>query len=207
MVTVFDFYVSLRGELIGQIGGIENARHSLWWDNTRPNAVTHANLTKILGAAVEQSRQYGVFIVTRHCDCPNPRHPYYPTTNDFGIHIPYKDKKYRWEGGQLFQGDRRCACPCSPLNKRTEHSVIDDIIYDKKSDFEVCKRIDSVLVDISEAIYNAGDRQPRSGIREYLLRAVLSLNDGIMGKSIDDFIRENEADRIIDTVPATTVPE
>ncbi len=184
----FKFLTSLRSELIIQIQGIENAGYSLWWDNSTSNYITRRELTKILKKYIEFASVHGVLIVTRHCDCPNKRHPEYPTSNRYGQSIPYLSKEYIWEGRQLYQGKRFCTCPCSSHNPETEHHVIDDFVFKKGSDLNLCRAIALVLSDIANALANSGDRQPRSGIREYLLRALLTLHDAILPEPIELYI-------------------
>lgn len=185
----FEYLVNLRQELIGQIGGIENARHSLWWDDTASNYSTRRALADILERYIASAADHGVLIVTRHCDCPNTRHAEYPTSNRYGFSIPYRSEQYVWEGEQLYQGTRFCACPCSARNAPSEHNVIDDFVFRRGSDLEFCRQITSILWDIRHAIDSARDKKPRSGIREYLLRALLTLNDAIMPQTVDDYIK------------------
>ena len=112
------------------------------------------------------------------------------TTNDYGISIPYRGGNYIWGHGQMFQGKRYCACPCTKNAKPTEHWVIDDVIYSKDANIEQCKRLESILYDINEAIDSAEDKKPRSGIREYLLRAVLNINDELLPSPMEQYVRQ-----------------
>lgn len=90
----------------------------------------------------------------------------------------------------MYQGDRVCVCPCSNENEPTKHWVIDDVVYDKGADQYLCKNLEHILSDINEAVNSSGDKMPRSAIREYLLRAVLRINDQILPESMDKYIRD-----------------
>ncbi len=75
------------------------------------------------------------------------------------------------------------------MNKPTNHWVIDDFVYDKEMvrNFDA-DRLINILSDIVEAIDSAGEKRPRSAIREWLLRAVLNINDELLPISMDDFV-------------------
>lgn len=138
------------------------------------------------------AKHFGVYVVTRHSSCPNKQHNKnfdYPTSNNFGLDIKYGDPRYKWTMYQLFQGERYCSCACSDMNKPTNHWVIDDFVYDKEMvrNFDADKLI-NILSDIVEAIDSAGEKRPRSAIREWLLRAVLNINDELLPISMDDFV-------------------
>jgi hypothetical protein len=190
----FSYLVGLRQEVIGQIGGIENARPSLWWDDTMSNSSTRRALSEMLERNIALVAHYGILLVTRHCDCPNKRHPEYPTNNRYGLSIPYRSDQFIWEEDQLYQGKRFCTCPCSAQNSPSDHNVIDDIVFRRDSDLVFCRQVTSVLWDISRAVAKSENKKPRSGIREHLLRALLTINDAIMPQGVDDYInrRMNE---------------
>jgi hypothetical protein len=184
----FEYLVSLRKELMGQIGVIENARHSLWWDNTASNYSTRRSLVNVLERYTTAAADHGILVVTRHCDCPNKQHPEYPTSNQYGFAIPYRSKKLVWEGDQLYQGNRLCKCPCSDRNAPSDHWVIDDLVFKRDADLILCRQLSSVLSDIHSAIESSATKKSRSGIREYLLRALLTLNDAILPQTVDEYI-------------------
>lgn len=188
----FKFCAGLRKELIEQIGGIKDASYTLWWDDTAPNYSTRRSLSEIFERHVALAADHGLLIVTRHSDCSNKPHSRYPTSNRYDLSIPYRSKEYVWEGDQLYQGSRFCTCPCSPRNAASEHHVIDDFVYKKGSDLIFCRQIASVLSDLRNAIENAGDNKPRSGIREYLLRALLTLNDAILPEPMERYITRQQ---------------
>ena len=195
----YKFYASLRADLLELITGVDNARSSLFWDETKPNYSTRLGLQRIQSKYLKRARKFGIYIVTRHSDCPNKNHHdspgEYPTSSDTGLEIPYpgkssrKTKNYLWTGHQLYQGDRYCICPCSPKNKESKHWVIDDVIYDEQVSTAVDRdSLVEIFMDISEAVENSGDKKPRSGIRELLLRAIIRINDQLLPISMEEFV-------------------
>ena len=101
--------------------------------------------------------------------------------------ISYRDERFIWSY-PIEQREVLCKCPCSENNLPTKHSVISDMLYDVNSDQSACKTIQSILDDIYQAVRNSEDKHPRSSIREYLLRAVLKINDAILPGSMDEYI-------------------
>ena len=116
-MKTFKYFASLRKELLKVITGVENSGYSLFWDESTPNWITKNRLETIFDKYLLLSQKYGLYIVTRHCNCHNPKHGYdgdeYPITNRYGLNIKYHDEKFHWRGGQTYQGDRKCICPCS----------------------------------------------------------------------------------------------
>lgn len=184
----FEYLVSLRKELMSQIGVIADTRHSLWWDDTISNYSTRRSLSDVLERYTNAAADHGILVVTRHCDCPNKRHPEYPTSNRYGYPIPYRSDDFVWEGHQLYQGKRLCTCPCSARNTPSDHHVIDDFVFKRGTDLIFCRQLSNVLSDIQSAIESSANKKPRSGIREYLLRALLTLNDAILPQTVDEYI-------------------
>lgn len=187
-MSLFKYYAALRTEILEIITGVENSGPSLFWDDTTPNWLSKLRLEKLHAKYLANARSFGLLVVTRHCDCQNPTHGNYPISNTYGLHVEYKRSGYIWNDGQFYQGKRKCVCPCSSKNKETEHHVIDDIIYDENSDVEKCAKLEAILCDIYESIDCAGDKKPRSAIREYLLRAILRINDELLPEPIDTYI-------------------
>lgn len=193
-MSLFDYYVALRSEILEIVTGVENSAHSLFWDNTTPNYVTKSRLKKLFTKYLAAAKDFGLLVVIRHGDCPNPSHSEYPTSNSYGLNIPYRSAGYVWNGGQFHQGSRLCVCPCSKDNKPTEHHVIEDIIYDQRANPDICNRLELILSDIFESIDSAGDKKPRSAIREYLLRAILRINDELLPEPMDKYIQHHLAE-------------
>lgn len=190
-MKTFDYYTSLRSEILEVITGVENSGGSLFWDETTPNIVTKHKLIDLYAEYLSKAKAFGLYVVTRHCDCPNPKHGFYPVSNQYGLQIEYQDSNYVWNRGQMYQGQRNCICPCSATNKISQHHVIDDVIYDKNANENLCKKLEDILYDVVEAIDCAGDNRPRSAIRENLLRAILRINDQLLPEPMDSYIQLN----------------
>lgn len=189
---LWNYLVGLRRELLTAITGIEDAGFSLFWDNTTTNYVTRRRLNAILKGHISEARKFGILIVTRHTDCGRRGHYRnadqhgYITSNAYGLDIPYRDPRFEW-GDFLFQGLRSEPCPCAKTDDVIQHHVIDDVVYEPSAVSADCKIIYHVLSDLQSAIDASGDKQPRSGIREYLLRAISQLND-ILPATVDEHI-------------------
>lgn len=188
-MMLFKYFANLRLEILEIISGVENADQSLSWDNTTPNYITKKRLKQIYSEYLSAASIFGLYIVTRHTECQNPIHGEYPTSNGYGLAISYRSNEYIWNGGQIYQGSRLCVCPCSSENKPTKHTVIDDVVYNKNADLNLCKCLEDILSDINEAANSSGDKRPRSAIREYLLRAVIRINDQLMPVPMDKYIQ------------------
>lgn len=189
-MSMFQFCAKLRAEILEIVTGVENSGGSLFWDNTTTNYETKRKLLVLYDKYLWEAKEFGLYVVTRHYTCPNSKHSGEPVSNAYGLPITYIDDNYVWKGGQIYQGERRCVCPCSPKNRQSEHLVTDDIIYDKTADQELCKNLEGVLDDVVLAINCAGDKKPRSAIRENLLRAVLRLNDQLLPEPMDIYIEK-----------------
>ena len=192
---LWDYFVGLRQELLTATTGIQDAGFSLYWDDTTPNYVTRRRLREILDRRTQQAATFGVFVVTRHTDCGRRGHYKnadengYLTTDLYGMDIRYRDERFVWEGDQFYQGSRLEPCPCTKRTEPVEHHDIDDVVYEKGRDLKHCKVIYNVLSDLESAIRAGGDKHPRSGIREYLLRAIMQLNDAILPVGVDEHIK------------------
>lgn len=192
-MSLFEYYAALRNEVLGIVSGTENTVPGLLWDNTTPNHITKNRLEKLFFKYLSAAKAHGILVVVRHSGCPNPSHGEYPTSNSYGLHIPYRSDEYLWNGGQFYQGSRLCVCPCSTHNEPTEHFVIEDVIYDTRANIDICNRLELILSDIFESINNAGDKKPRSAIREHLLRAVLRINDELLPEPMSIYIERHSA--------------
>lgn len=187
-MTLFEFYTNLRKDMLKQISGVEDSNGYFSWDNTTPNHLIKSRLESLLEKYIIESKEFGVYIVTRYANCARRAHEGFPVANRYGLEVHYQDDQFIWGADQLYQGSRISTCPCSPRNKPNNNHVIDDIIYKKTSNSTDCKIIASILSDIHEAIENSADKKSRSGIREHLLRAVLRLNDAILPIPVDEYI-------------------
>jgi hypothetical protein len=190
----WEYMVALRRDIMAAMNGIANADSYLWWDNTTPNSTTRGRLKKVLQTAIRQAAPFGIYVVTRHADCGRRSHDKtadahgYVWTDVYGLNVEWQDRRFVWGGDQLFQGVRDEPCPCSQKIEPMKHHVIDDFIYRPETDVSFYRSICGVLLDIQLAIEEAGDKKPRSGIRERLLRAILILNDAIMPVTVEEHI-------------------
>lgn len=195
----WEYVVALRRDILAAISGIDNAGSYLWWDNTTPNSTTRYRLREILQNAVRDASTFGVYVVTRHTDCGRRSHEKvsdddgYVWTDPYNLNVEWQDSRFVWGGDQLFQGKRHELCPCSKQGEALDHHVIDDFIYSPDVDPAFYRTISSVLCDIQSAIEEAGDKKPRSGIREYLLRAIIQLNDAIIPVAVEAHIKARSA--------------
>lgn len=187
-MSLFKFYASLRADILGVITGVQNSDESLFWDQTTPNWVTNSDLEELYRKYLSRAKSYGFYVVTRHCECENPDHDDYPITDNYGLGITYQDERFIWPGNQMYQGPRVEKCPCAEGNPVENHWVIDDVIFDRDADQEKCNRLGRILSDLHEAMECAGDKRPRSAIREYLLRAVIRINDELLPEPMDSYI-------------------
>lgn len=193
-LKAWEYMVALRRDILSAMNGISNANGYLGWDNTTPNSTTRIRLQGILKNAIRDASEFGVYVVTRHTNCGRRGHYKasdahgYLWTDRYGLNVEWQDRRFVWEGSQLFQGMRNELCPCSKAGEPLDHHVIDDFIYSNDASLSLCRSISAVLSDIQSAIEEAGDKKPRSGIREHLLRAILLLNDAIMPVTVEAHI-------------------
>jgi hypothetical protein len=192
MMSILEFYVKLRREIIAVICGVEDSHNYLFWDNTTPNYTTKSNLSIIYDRYIKHSEAFGVYMIDRHCDCGSPSH------NEIGSdgyvmdyildpNIKFGDSRFIWEN-TFDKGDIESICPCAKSNLSSKHRVLQQVCFDAEADQSICKTIDGIFDDLYQAIRNAGDKQPRSAIREYLLRAVIKINDAILPCTMDEYI-------------------
>ena len=195
-MNTLEYYANLRSEIIEVLSGVKNANCNIGWDNTTPNFLIRRALREIHNKYLKLATDnFGIYVVTRHSDCNQKNHykidDGYPTSNNYGLDIKYINSKYIWTGIQIYQGDRICICPCTNNNTKSNHWVIDELVYDPEVRPDIKKEI---IADILEDIYIAqecsGDKQPRASIREYLLRAIIKINDQILPIPVDEFIKK-----------------
>lgn len=190
----WEFLVALRTELLSIHDGISDAENGFGWDTTTQNFAIRRQLSQTLWKAVREASQFGVFVVTRHSNCGRLTHNQISDENDYvwadrnGLGVEWQDARFFWSGHQLFQGVREERCPCSDSSDPVEHHLIEDFIYKHDASHSFCEDIAFILTDVREAIQEAGDKRPRSGIRENLLQAVLKLNDAILPVRVEEHI-------------------
>lgn len=190
IMNLFSTLVDARQQLLNVLQDIEEAENSFEWYNAATNDDFRNSLTQIKNEFQKSAMNYGVYVVTRHCDCPNDDHQNFPTTNNFELDLPYPYdcKDFTFRHGQIFQGERMCVCPCDEKKEYSRHNVIDDVLYKKDSDIELCEFIERVLCDLSDAVESCGYKKSRSRVKERLLEIVLYINDQILPQSVDDYI-------------------
>lgn len=182
----WEYLVDLRRDVLASMNGVRDADSLAQWDNTTPNSATRLRLMKILQNAVQKASGFGVYVVTRHSDCGKRGHHKAADahgsvwSDHYGLNVEWADKRFVWDGNWLYQGSRYEPCPCSKNGETTNHGVMDYVVYNPKSDLDLCRTISGILSDIGSAIQEAGDKKPRSSMREFLLRAILQLNDAIL---------------------------
>ena len=183
-----DLLIKVRGEVLDIIYGVHNANGALSWDNTTPNSTTRLRLDELLRQSLTAAQAFGIYRVTRHCSCEHPEHD--GPLLESGPHGigEFKDRRFKWTGHQLYQGDRTAPCPCTLTGKPTKHWVIDELVIRCQGATTQHDMLVEALADVQQAVDRSGEKKTRSAIREHLLRAVMSLNDGILPQTVDDYI-------------------
>lgn len=187
-MTLIDLLIEMRRDLLLIIRGVENANGFFTWDTTTSNTTTRSRLNDFLQRHLLAAENFGIYCVTRHTSCARIEH-----TDDIigkanhGVR-EFRDEAFKWSGFQLYQGNRVSACPCKPGSKPSKHYVIDEMIVRKQGATKRHDRLIDAISDVQDASDNAGDNRPRSAIREYLLRAVISLNEGILPLGVEEYI-------------------
>lgn len=186
----FGFWLELRTLISEAISGVQNAGSSLFWDDSRPNWLSRSTLRHLYATAKAGAEGCGVHVAVRHSDCGAPTHvDHYVMEPIGGRPLAFADERFEWRH-PLYQGETTRCCPCSRDEREAAHWVIYDVLFETWADQDVCEALGRVLSDLFEAMECAGDRKPRSGIREHLLRALITVNDQILPQRIDDYIAE-----------------
>lgn len=187
-MKIINLLIEVRQEILGILGAIEDASDGMGWDTTRSNSSARGDLQRLLKKHLPLAEKFGIYVVTRHCSCPSPIHnDHVISKGRHGIRNR-NNQNFIWTGEQLFQGDRHSVCPCTSSAKPTKHWVIDEMVIRLHGATKRHHVFVNAIGDVNQAIENAGDNKPRSAIREYLLRAVLKLNDGILPQSVSEYI-------------------
>jgi hypothetical protein len=187
-MQLIDLLIELRRNTLSVICGVENANGTFSWDTTTPNSTTRAQLRDLLQQTLSAAETFGIYRVVQHLSCGLVAHD--GNVIEQGPHgvREFNDGAFKWSGCLLYQGDRTSSCPCTAGIKPTKHSVIDELVVRRQGATAQHERLVEALCDFQQAIDKAGNKKARSAIREHLLRAVINLNDGILPKSVDDYI-------------------
>ena len=159
------------------------------WDNTKTNLSIKFMIEEVYSNYVSTVQSFGLLLVIRHGLCASHSHTKdYYIENSYGLDLPYPyPDNFIWDD-VLDQGPRFLTCPCDENNRPEKHTVLYDVVFRKNSDLSNCK----ILSDILDCIYNAKTRadsnRPRAAIREYLLRAVLKINDMVLPVPMEQYI-------------------
>lgn len=73
-MKIIDQLIELRRDILDVIGAVQDANGGMSWDTTRPNSTTRFVLSSLLEKHILLGERFGIYIVTRHCSCPNPAH-------------------------------------------------------------------------------------------------------------------------------------
>lgn len=194
-MKLVDVLITMRQSVLQILDETKDTQGSHFgWDRTRSNASTKLRVQTLLQQSIDAARPFAIHLVTRHSFCGLTSHP----PNDYmmqGTHVDlvkFQDDRFEWTGAQLFQGSRASMCPCSPTARTTAHHQIDDLIIEKGRSTRRHHLLIDALEWIAVARKSASDRATRSSIREPLLRAVISLNDGILPQSVEDYIAASD---------------
>ena len=174
-MTYLEYLESLRKAIWFEITGTEDANQYLWADESRPNSCTKKIITSLLREYLYLAAPFGLCSITYHADCTNPNHKNSIKCNSEVTHNPHDDPNYDWLDLSLCGLYEYSQCPCSVSNKKYYHDVSFSSFY-KKGDHGAAF-IASILEEFEFAILNAENKRPRSGIREYLLRAIIQLDE------------------------------
>ena len=190
-MKLVDLLISTRQSVLQLLKETKDSNGSLLgWDRTRSNSSTKYRLETLLQESIEAARPFGIHLVTRHSPCGASSHPKgdYLMESAHIEQLKYQDDRFEWTGAQHFQGSRATVCPCSPTSRARDHHQIDDFIIEKGRATRRHRLFVDALERIAQARDDSYDRSSRSSIRESLLRTVLSLNDGILPQSVDEYI-------------------
>ena len=178
-MNLLDYYESLRSDIWKVITGTKDS-DGYCWDETTPNKQTRKWLrVMVLGHHLREALPFGLYRLSVHKNCSNPNHKDFSNAPKDLLPITLGDERYEWLDFYYSGGIEYCECPCSIsfLNKKPfNHYVYETAFFDKNTNIEIPSNIGSILNDVAMAIANAGDKMPRSGIREYLLRAIVKID-------------------------------
>ena len=180
--------------------GVEGASGSQSEGNsTTANTKSRLQLQALLRRRLQQVEEFGIHLVTRHGSCGQPNHTDAVIGHPRNKVAVYGDEAFRWTNVRFFQGERYSACPCAPDAKAARHQVVEELVVRKIGASKRHGRLIDALSNVQQGLNHAGDGGPQSSVREYLLRAVLDLNEGILPQGVDDYIAARNAAESVTT--------
>jgi hypothetical protein len=187
-VEIFKFYSSLRASLIKTITDIQDSGHLLF-DNTKSNTEIRYELNNILNKYLKAASNFGYYIVEYHFPCKNPSHNLTIKKIMQGIDIDIKDSRYVKFDYEIYNKTYKYNCACGFEQYPNAHDVVGYTYIDStfpKINFD---SMEYIFAEIYNAIECAGDKKPRSAIRERILSAILAINDEILPETMDTYIK------------------
>lgn len=200
-MSPLDYFGQLRKDLLSEIGWTRDSDSD--WSQGRCNKDTQKSVLLLLDKYLRHSRSFGVYLVTEHFEDPKYRSNSDGIVIDDGKPVVRGDRAYTW-GEQLYIGTLGQRRPYlydehfrsedaigsfivrEMRRKEKNEMVTESLVF--KPDIPVSGAVNQILGDIAKAAARAGDRQPRSGIREYLLRAVIRINEVILPITVDQYL-------------------
>lgn len=177
-MNILDYYDEMRSDIWKIITGTKNA-DSYCWDETTPNRDTRKWLRfLILGRYLSKASQFGLYMMTVYENCDRPYHRNFSNLPNKKKPIEIGDKRFEWYDFRYTKEIEYTICPCNFFSKiPSDHYVYYTAFFYKRKSTELPSAIGSILSDVAMAIANAGDKMPRSGIREYLLRSIIKIDN------------------------------
>jgi hypothetical protein len=208
-MKLLDLLIDTRRDLLTVlfygVEGVDESRPG--WAPPTANATTRLQLRTLLRRRLRQAEEFGIFLVTRYGSCNRPSHTDELLTHPKDKVIGCSDDVSQWTGTRFCQGVRTLVCPCAPDASASRHHVVDELVVRKIGATKRHRSLIAALSDVQKAINHAGDDEPRSSIQEYLLRAALNLNEGILPQQgVDDDIAARNAERAIAARPVIRSP-
>lgn len=192
-----DYFISLRKDLLSQIGWIPDSYSD--WIHTRCNKDTQQSLILLLDKYVREAKKFNVYLVTEYMEEPKYLKNLDGIVIKDGQPVVQGDPDYTW-GASLYLGTLGNRRPYLfednfsvngllryKISEKQKNSFVHERLIFKK-DSQTSEIINAILDDIAKSVSRAYEKQPRSGIREYLLRALIRVNDNILPFTVEEYI-------------------
>ena len=183
--------------MLSQIGWIPDSYSD--WIHTRCNKDTQRSLILLLDKYVREAKKFNVYLVTAYMEEPAYRKNLDGIVIKDGEPVVQGDPDYTW-GAELYFGTLGSRRPYLfednlsvndllryKFSEKQKNSLVRESLIFKK-DSQTSEMINAILDDIAKAVSRAYEKQPRSGIREYLLRALIRVNDNILPFTVEEYI-------------------